>query len=169
MNDSGEGPSPLPTADISHILGLIELLKSKGGRSDIYKLAQELSMELGTTLNVIRAAELLGLVQTPGGDVALEKLGEKLTKVKVNEKKSLISKQIEKIPVIREVIVYLQTFDPPEAGRGDMLSFLADKIPNTNAEESFESIVSWGRYGELLGYNGDTNTLYLDKLPSSEA
>ncbi|MBI3535372.1 MAG: hypothetical protein HY072_07810, partial [Deltaproteobacteria bacterium] len=48
----------LPQTSIPEILGLLGLLKSKGGKEDIYKLAAELKMEFGTTLAVIRGAEL---------------------------------------------------------------------------------------------------------------
>ena len=64
---------PIPAVGTSEVMGLVELLKHKGGHADIYKLAQELQLEFGDTLKVIRAAELLGLVNTPGGDVVLER------------------------------------------------------------------------------------------------
>jgi hypothetical protein len=82
--------SALPEIGISQILGLVELLVGKGGREDIYKLAGELSMELGETLTVIRAAEMLGLVHTPGGDVEVEAFGHKVVDASITDRKDLI-------------------------------------------------------------------------------
>lgn len=166
MNTSDAGAEPqvplLPEADISAILGLLELLKSKGGREEIYKLSTELSMDVGETLTVIRAAELLGFVHTPGGDVVLEKKGENLTEVDVNERKAMIKSQIEKIPVIQKICRFLREQEDHEADREEVLEVLAELIPNDDAEDSFSAVVHWGRYAELFGYNDDSHTFYLD-------
>lgn len=153
---------PLPEAGISEILGLVEILKSKGGREDIYKLAAELNMEFGDTLQVIRGAELLKLVHTPGGDVVLEKLGDKIARAKIQEKKTIIKKQIEAVPVFKKISKFLHDNEDHEAGKDEILEKLAELIPNENPEDSFSHLVSWGRYAEIFGYNDDSHTLYLD-------
>jgi len=35
-------------------------------------------------------------------------------------------------------------------------------MPNENAETITNTLVQWGRYGELFGYNDDTKQIYLD-------
>ena len=35
-------------------------------------------------------------------------------------------------------------------------------VPNEPTEALFETIVRWGRYGELLGYDPETREIYLD-------
>lgn len=157
-----EPHAALPHAGISEILGLIEILKSKGGKEDIYKLAAELQMELGETLTVIRGAEMIGLVHTPGGDVVLETLGSKIAKSKIAERKDLIGDQLKKIPVFTKIREFLSQKDDHQARRDEVLEKLAQLIPNENAELSFQTIVNWGRYSELFGYNDDSETFYLD-------
>lgn len=154
--------SPLPQVGISEILGLVELLKNKGGREDIYKLAAELKMEFGDTLTVIKAAELLGLVHTPGGDVVLEALGEQATKSKISERKTLVKQQISKLGLFKRVQQFLNERDDRQATRDQILEKLAELIPNENCEATFATLVSWGRYAELFGYNDDSQTFYLD-------
>ena len=97
----------LPEIGISQILGLVELLAGKGGREDIYKLAAELSMELGETLAVIRAAEMLGLVHTPGGDVEVEQFGYKVVDASITDRKDLIRDKLAELPLFKAVIEYL--------------------------------------------------------------
>lgn len=155
-------PHPLPQTGITEILGLVELLKSKGGKEDIYKLAAELNMEFGTTLSVIRGAELLGLVNTPGGDVVLEALGEKLTKARINTRKSLIKEQIQKLPLFISLVHFLKEKEEHHASRDQLLEKIAELAPNENCEQTFSTLVNWGRYSELFGYNDDSQTFYLD-------
>ncbi len=164
-----ESYSPLPETGISEILGLVEVLKSKGGREDIYKLAAELQMEFGETLTVIKAAELLGLVNTPGGDVVIEKLGETISRAKINARKGLIKTQIQKLPVFKKLVQFLNDKEDREATRDQLIEQLAEMIPNENAEQTFSTLVNWGRYAELFGYNDDTETFYLDLGDTNEA
>jgi NitT/TauT family transport system ATP-binding protein len=154
-------PAALPEIGISQILGLVELLAGKGGREDIYKLAAELSMELGETLTVIRAAEMLGLVHTPGGDVVVEPFGNQVVDASITDRKDLIRDKLAEIPLFKMVKDYLSREEGTEVSREEMLQKLAELLPNEDAESSFGTVVSWGRYAEMFGYNDDTQTFYL--------
>ncbi len=154
--------TPLPDIGISEILGLVELLKSKGGKEDIYKLAGELNMEFGETLGVIRAAELIGLVNTPGGDVVVEPMGDKVSDAKISDRKVIIGEQLQKIALFKAVREFLNEKDDHRATREETLEKLTELIPNENSEQTFKTLVHWGRYAELFGYNDDTQTFYLD-------
>jgi NitT/TauT family transport system ATP-binding protein len=158
----------LPEIGISQILGLTELLIGKGGREDIYKLAGELSMELGETLTVIKAAEMLGMVNTPGGDVFVEDFGSKVIDASITERKELICGKLETLTVFKSIRDFLTSKDDGEAGRDEVLEKLAELIPNDDAESSFSTIVNWGRYAEMFGYNDDSQTFYLDNEEDDE-
>jgi NitT/TauT family transport system ATP-binding protein len=161
-------PLSLPEIGISQILGLVELLIGNGGREDIYKLAGELSMELGETLTVIKAAEMLGLVNTPGGDVFVEDFGNRVIDASITERKEMICGKLETLPVFKSVREFLTSKDDAEVGREEVLEKLAELIPNDDAETSFSTIVNWGRYAEMFGYNDDTQTFYLDNEEDEE-
>lgn len=152
----------LPQIGISEILGLVELLISKGGREDIYKLASELQMEFGETLAVIRAAELLGVVHTPGGDVEVTATGNKVSDSGISDRKGIIHDQLMTVPLFKTLVQYLKDKEDHRALRDDVLEKLAELIPNENAEQTFLLLVNWGRYAELFGYNDDSETFYLD-------
>jgi Fe-S cluster assembly scaffold protein SufB len=53
------------------------------------------------------------------------------------------------------------------------LEELAVWLPTEKPQTMFKSIVRWGRYAELLGYNADERKLYLDlestSTPSQES
>ena len=154
--------SLLPQVGISEILGLVELLKSKGGREDIYKLAAELKMEFGDTLTVIRGAELLGLVNTPGGDVVVEPLGDQISASTINARKTLIQERLKKLPLFQELTLVLEATEDHQATRYQILEKLIEISPNENSEQLFTTLVNWARYAELFGYNDDSETFYID-------
>lgn len=156
-------PTPLPEAEISEVLGLVELVNASGGREDIYKLAAELQIEFGETLAAIRSAELLGLVHTPGGDVEVQPLGIQVARSKINKKKEIICEQVEKLSIFKKITEFLNEKEDKEATKSEVLEKLAELIPNEDAEDSFTHVVGWGRYAELFGYNDDTQSFYLDE------
>ena len=43
-----------------------------------------------------------------------------------------------------------------------MLEHLAMLLPNETPERQFQTMVNWGRYAELFGYNKDEDRFYLD-------
>src|SRR5258708_6354308 len=57
-------PTPLPYVNISEMVGLLEILPDEP--CDIFDLAEKLGKEFGAVVRVVKAAELLELVQTPG-------------------------------------------------------------------------------------------------------
>src|SRR5262245_57138901 len=95
---------PIPQVGISRILGLLEVLDDAGGRYDVFRLARDINYELGDILMVIKAAEMLGFVETPGADVVLTSLGGKLLRARVNARKQLLKEQLKKLPIFRTVV-----------------------------------------------------------------
>jgi hypothetical protein len=44
-----------------------------------------------------------------------------------------------------------------------VLEHLAMLLPNEDPEGLFSTIVNWGRFAELFGYNQDEDRFYLDQ------
>jgi len=49
----------IPHARRGAIAGLLELLNDRGGRDDLYRIAEELRMEVDDSLPIVEAATLL--------------------------------------------------------------------------------------------------------------
>src|SRR5579871_1977210 len=62
----------LPHARPGGIAGLIELLVDRGGKEDLYHLADELQMEVDDLLPIVEGAVLLGFATSDKGDVRSE-------------------------------------------------------------------------------------------------
>ena len=155
---------PVPHVAISKIIGLLKVLDDAGGRYDVFRLARDINYEFGEILQVIKAAELLDLVVTPGGDVVLTGTGSALLRAKVNPRKKLLKEQIKKLPLFRAVVEALMRAEDHRADEDAFLEIIALHLPAENAEALLKTVIDWGRYAELLGYSPDDQQLYLDQV-----
>ena len=157
---------PIPQVNISRVLGLLEVLDDLGGRHDVFRLAREVNYELGDIILVIKAAEMLGLVETPGADVVVTAAGTKMLKAKVASRKPLIKEQILKLPIFRAVVDALERSEDRRADQDAFLEIFALYLPAEDSEALLKTVIDWGRYAELIGYNVEDQELYLDKVPT---
>jgi hypothetical protein len=154
---------PIPHVGISRIIGLLEVLDDAGGRYDVFRLARDISYEFGAILQVIKAAELLELVVTPGADVVLTGTGSALLRSKVNGRKKLLREQIKRLPLFRTVVEALLRSEDQRADEDAFLEIFALHLPAEDSEALLKTVIDWGRYTELLGYSPDDQELYLDQ------
>jgi hypothetical protein len=153
---------PIPQVSISRVIGLLEVLDDAGGRYDIYRLARDINFEFGEILLVIKAAEMLDLVVTPGADVVLTATGKELLRARVNARKELLRRQIQRLPLFRTVVEALRKTEDGREHEDAFLEMIALQLPAEDAEAVLKTVIDWGRYTELLGYNPEEQEIYLD-------
>ena len=154
---------PIPQAGISEILGLLEVLDDRRGKEKIYTLARDLNFDFSNLLLVIKAAELLDFVYTPGTDVVLKALGKKVIEIDMNAKKKILLNQLRKIPLFQLFKARLLTQDDKRMSKYDFLEICRNTLPKEIPEQVFETIINWGRYAEFLGFSSDDDFVYLDQ------
>ncbi len=134
-----------------------------GGRQDGYKLARDLNFKFGDLLKVMKAAEILGLVSTPAGDVVVEAIGKQFLEAKINQRKLLIREQLKSHSLFGYFIRLLRAQENRSVTKEAALEHLAMLLPKESPERTFRTMVNWGRYAELFGYNKDDDRFYLDQ------
>src|SRR5437016_4845757 len=154
---------PIPRVPISKIIGLLEIIDDAGGRYDVFRLTRDINYEFGEILQVIKAAELLDLVVTPGADVVLTGTGSALLRAKVNARKKLLKEQIRRLPIFKTVLEVLQRSEDRRADEDTFLDIFALHLPAEDSEALLKTVIDWGRYTELIGYSPDDQQLYLDQ------
>src|SRR5262249_44772774 len=80
----------LPNVQISEMIGLVESIQYEGGVADIFDLAQAIGKDFGQTLYLVKAAELLGLVDTPKQSVVLTQAGNQFVEGDINVRKGML-------------------------------------------------------------------------------
>src|ERR1700760_2529545 len=79
----------LPHARPGGIAGLLELLLDKGGRDDIYRLADDLAFEIDDLLPIVDAAQLLGFLKVEEGDASITETGTEYANSEILRQKEI--------------------------------------------------------------------------------
>jgi NitT/TauT family transport system ATP-binding protein len=152
---------PLPQAQASEIVGLLEYLDARGGKEDIFRVAADTHREFGRVLNIVEAAELLDFVDTPKRMVVLDTIGKRFVSAMAEERKSIWREQLLKLHLFKEVQEVLKRQPDHQLDRDILLETIVLHMPQENYEKVFETFVRWARFGNLFTYDETTETLAL--------
>lgn len=155
--------NPIPDCQLTWVFGLLETLDDRGGRDDGYKIARDLNFKFGDLLKVMKTAEILGFVSTPDGDVVLEPLGKQVIESDINQRKLIVRERLKSLSLFAYLVRLLRAQEDRSLTKEVVLEHLAMLLPNDPPEKMFSTIVNWGRYAELFGYNKDEDRFYLDQ------
>lgn len=163
-----QGLENLPPVNPSEIIGLLEVLEDNKGKMDIFHLATETESEFGHCLAVTKTAELLDFVDTPKQSVAFTDFGRRFMRADTAERKELFSTQIRNLRLFQTILTWLEESPEKEIERDAVTTRLQTYFPNEKLDRLFDTIVSFGRYGELLSYNAKLSMLTLPKPEEPE-
>jgi NitT/TauT family transport system ATP-binding protein len=153
---------PLPHANIGRVTGLIELIRDKPGKHDVYRLGQHLHYELDDLLPITEAAKLCGFVKIEAGDIELTPLGMEFADADENRRKDIFKSRIEHLPIIRQIYQSLHKKRKKRISRETILESMRAHFSVVEAERQLQTAINWGRYAELFSYDVDSEEFYLD-------
>ena len=156
------GPvAPLPPVRIGEILGLLEILADHGGTMNLFDIDALTDYDFGRTIAVAKGAEMLDFVDTPKNDVVLTDSGRRMVNASTADRPALLRVELLKLGVFCLVIRELAK-DPDTPHTGDAVrDLLAERLPTVGASELFETLVNWGRVGQLFDFDAASDTLAL--------
>ena len=154
---------PVPFVQFGQIVGLMEILADRGGQMDVFTLDHLTDYDFGYTLSVIKAGEMLDFLDTPKNKVFLTDLGRQFLAADVNARKLLLNQQLRRLETFRFIIQILKEAHDARLPEDVVMEELAIKLPTQDVEKLFETIIAWGRYAELFGYDPELKVLYLDQ------
>ncbi|MGN6369871.1 MAG: ABC transporter ATP-binding protein [Phycisphaerae bacterium] len=152
-------PEPLPHVTLSEIFGLMELLRDRGGRSDVFALDTVTAYDFGHTLAVVKAGELLGLLDTPRNNVNLTPLGNRLLDADMAGRKPLIAQQLRTLNTFKFVLKLMEDSPNRQASKDLVLEEFAIHLPSEDVEHLLQVVIAWGRFCELFTYAPETELL----------
>jgi NitT/TauT family transport system ATP-binding protein len=150
----------LPVAHINGMAGLLEKINEENGRADLYRLTQDLQLELDDVLPIVESAELMGFATVNQGDIGLTPLGQTFADASILARKEIMAGRVLRLPVIRWIYETLQADDNYRVAE----EYFADKLQadfGEYAEEQLDTAINWGRYAELFEFDDNTDELYL--------
>jgi len=154
---------PLPDASASEIVGLIEYLDARGGRADVFQIAADTHREFGEIIKVVKAAEMLDLVDTPKRQVMLEADGIRFVKATPEARKAIWRDQLLKLNLFRKIVALIENREDGQVDKETVMDIIIFSMPFEDFEKTFDNIIRWGRYGNLFAYEDDTEKLSMSK------
>ncbi len=156
----------LPEISISDLTGMLEhIAENHKDGADIYRLAEELSIDSDHLLRLTEAAELLRFATIQKGDITLTVLGETFAEASILARKEIFATRIRRLPIFRWIFNLLRSADNQQLKWNVIQTALELEFPPEEAEKQLETVVDWGRYAEVLGYDDKSETIYLESAP----
>ena len=140
------------------ILGLLEFLEAQGGAGDLFTVAQATQVSFQQMILTVKAAETLELVETPKREVRLTELGRRFVRADMDQRKDLWRAQLLELRLFR-VVHELIELREGELSREELVQEIATRLPMEDPEQTFDTVVAWGRFGELFAYREDQEAL----------
>ena len=98
----------IPLVTVGQIIGLISILYDQPELANIYDISDEIEKDFGETIAIVKAAEILELVDTPKNDVELTALGRRFYEGSREERQKIFSEQIYKLRLFHIILAYLE-------------------------------------------------------------
>ncbi|HNT25901.1 MAG TPA: nitrate/sulfonate/bicarbonate ABC transporter ATP-binding protein [Anaerolineales bacterium] len=156
----------LPEVAISDLAGLLEHLdESDKPAHDIYVLEDELGIDPDHLLRLSETAELLGFASIAKGDIELTPLGQTFAEASILARKEIFAARARRLPMMRWLLNMLRSAEKQQLKWNVIEMALSLEFPPERATSQIETLISWGRYAELLAYEDDAETISLEPEP----
>jgi NitT/TauT family transport system ATP-binding protein len=161
--EAGDSPiQVIPNVPIYEMIGLVEAIASGGGAADIFRLSQSIGKDFGQTLYLVKAAELLDLVDTPKQQVVLTDRGRLFVAGDINVRKRMLHELLGKLHLVRLITDLLKRSETLRLPIDMVEDRIVEWLPNEDPHATMNVLIAWGRFAEYFGYNDDAKELYLD-------
>jgi len=159
---------PFPRVHVSEVTGLLDhLLTRPEGRGPVFELAEDLGVDYDRMSAVVRGAEQLGWVTTPGEVVQLTQGGRDVMAMDDAARKDATRARLSRQPLFARLLAMLKEEGAVEDE--EVLADLTIYFPFIPVQSLFDTIVEWGRYAELLDHDADAGRLALLSFPEGTA
>jgi NitT/TauT family transport system ATP-binding protein len=151
----------LPDVPVSEIVALSEYLAARDGEIEVFRIADQTGRELARVLSVVKAAEMLGFVETPGQSVVLTPRGRAFVAATPEERTTLWREQLLRLGLFSEVYDLLRRQPGRSIDRDFVLETIVTRMPYENYDRVFNTFVRWSRFGALFSYDEATQQVTL--------
>jgi NitT/TauT family transport system ATP-binding protein len=160
----------LPHARPGGIAGLLELLNDRGGRENLYRLADDLALELDDLLPIVEAASLLGFLTVQEGAAEITPEGIRFAEAGILRRKELFKVAASShVTLIRQIARALAS----KVDHTLPVEFFRDLLDEHFTQEEsalqIETAVNWGRYAELFDRDASTGRFYIPEETASSS
>ncbi|MCX8252939.1 ABC transporter related [Beijerinckiaceae bacterium RH AL1] len=155
----------LPRVSTNTIAGMIEEVAAPpyNGQARLPELADSLQMEIDDLFPVAETLQLLRFCEIGDGMIKLTPAGMRFADMETDARKKLFGDHLlAYVPLAARIKMVLDERPSHSARASRFLEELEDHMSDEYAERTFNSVVNWGRYGELFAYDEGSETLSLE-------
>ncbi|RQO66991.1 nitrate ABC transporter ATP-binding protein [Aquitalea sp. FJL05] len=163
--------SPLTEVSTNLMAGLMEALAAApyNGRADLPEIGSKLLLEVDDLFPVTETLEHLGFVELRDGDIELTAAGKLFADYGTQERKVMFAEHLLRhIPLAARIRRVLQERPGQRAPRLRFEQELEDSLSDSAAEETLDTVISWGRYAEIFSYNDHTETFSMEDVEGAQ-
>jgi len=158
----------LPHARVGGIAGLTELLRDRGGREDLFRLAEELIMDVEDLLPILEACVLLGFALLKEGDVQITPQGVAFAEANIQQRKVLFREAaLQHVTILKQIDSVLKRKSDHAIADEFFHDILDEHFAEDEVQRQFETAVNWGRYAEIFDYDREQGRLVLAEPPAA--
>jgi NitT/TauT family transport system ATP-binding protein len=158
----------LPHARVGGIAGLIELLQDRGGKEDLYRLAEVLIMDAEDLLPIMEAAVLLGFATLKEGDVEITSEGTRFAEADILTRKILFRHAaLNHVVILQQIDSILHAKADHSIPEEFFYDILDEHFSQDEVARQFDTAMNWGRYAEIFDFDRESHRLILAE-PVSE-
>ncbi|HEY6945027.1 MAG TPA: AAA-associated domain-containing protein, partial [Candidatus Acidoferrum sp.] len=162
----GTAPKPkavmLPHTRPGGLAGLLEILVDRGGRDDLHRLSEELSLDLESLLPTIDTAILLGFLRTEEGDAIITPEGRAFAEADIQARKAIFRKAaIANVPLLRQMEQALKAKSNRTLSEEFFRDLLDEHFSEQESRRQLDTAIQWGRYAEIFDYDSQSGKLTL--------
>jgi len=159
----------LPHARVGGIAGLIELLHDRGGREDLFRLSEELVMNVEDLLPILEACQLLGFAWLKEGDVQLSRQGVAFADADIQTRKVLFRQAtLEHVTILKQIDSILKRKSDHSINDEFFRDILDEHFSQDEVQRQFDTAMNWGRYAEIFDYDRESGQLMQTDAPQNE-
>jgi len=153
-------PHRLARVTLSEILGLLEAIDEAGGESTAAAVGQDVEEDVSRLGPILDATEFLGLLTVDEGTLRITDLSRRILHAGVRERKAIFRSIVQDLPLFRLLLEKLRSVGRP-LSRDEVVQAIGAAAGSHRAEDLVDALVFWGRYVELLRYDGNSEQLSL--------
>jgi len=158
---AGARVEPIPNAPVETIVGLLEIIEDAQETINVFDLSARIGKEFGETIAIVKAAEMLDLVDTPKDDVLMTQAGWYFLAAPAPARKTLFRQAIMKLRLFQMLTTRLAEAPNGRIDADSVLEELATLLPYDHPAKLLETLIAWGRYAELIDFDQNANVVYL--------
>ncbi len=158
-------PHHLSHTSANTLAGLMEALVAApyNGKADLPQLAGSLQLEVDDLLPLAEGLQILGFAELAEGDIKITDAGRAFVDSDLEQRKRLFAEQLRRqVPLAAHIRRVLDERPGHRAPRIRFETELEDQLSEEDAAETLQTVISWGRFGELFSYDDQAEVFSLD-------